>query len=185
MGASPGRPALQVGAHMSADDGTCLMELVAVAAGERWGDRPACTHPLLGHVARRVNDATSDGGRSALTSLIPALVGAHADGAWAYGAIAGACTGTAVQRHPAMWLRALDAAATARADPGDTRRRWLYVHGTAYRSVDLAVYCVSRLEQREADATLRSMLEEAILSVSADRSSWRSRSQRPHPLRVG
>lgn len=184
MGSGPGRPALQVGAHLSADDGVCLMELVAVAAGERWGDRPACTHPLLGHVARRVNDAISDDGRSALSSLIPALVGAHAEGAWAYAAIASACTDTALRRRPSLWLRVLDAAATSRADPGDTRRHLLYVHGTAYRSVDLAVFCLSGLEQRKADAALRSMLEEAILSVSADRFFWRSRSQRPQPLRV-
>ncbi|WP_374970486.1 hypothetical protein [Terrabacter sp. BE26] len=169
---------------MSADDGACLMELVAMAAGEQWGDSPACTHPLLAHVARRVNDAISDDGRRALTSLIPALVGAHAEGAWVYAAIAAACTGTASERCPSSWLRALGSAATARADAGDTRRRWLYVHGMAYRSVDLAVFCVSGLEQREADEALRSMLEEAIVRVCADRSSWRSFGQRLTPLGV-
>ncbi|MEW1953071.1 hypothetical protein [Terrabacter sp. NPDC080008] len=122
-------------------------------------------------MARRVNDAISDDGRGALTSFIPALVGARADGAWAYAAIAAACTGTALERCPSVWLRVLDAAARRRADAGDSRRRWLYVNGTAYRSVDLAVFGVSGLKQPEADEALRSMLQQAILAVSADRPS--------------
>ena len=44
-------------------------------AGERWSDHPSCTHPLLGQLARQVNDHTSDDGRQELTLLIPSVVG--------------------------------------------------------------------------------------------------------------
>ena len=51
------------------------MELASVLAGERWSDHPACTHPLLGQLARQVNDHTSDDGRQELTPLVPSVVG--------------------------------------------------------------------------------------------------------------
>jgi hypothetical protein len=55
-----------VGAHLVPADGACLMEAVSQAAGEPWSDTPACTHPLLSHLARLVNDASSDQGRQEL-----------------------------------------------------------------------------------------------------------------------
>jgi hypothetical protein len=36
------------------------MEYVSVLAGERFGDRPRCTHPALALLARMVNDETLD-----------------------------------------------------------------------------------------------------------------------------
>ncbi|HMH58598.1 MAG TPA: hypothetical protein VK537_05410, partial [Galbitalea sp.] len=48
-------------------------------AGERWSDRPACTHPALAALARLVNDLTSDGARSALSTHIPSVVGLNGD----------------------------------------------------------------------------------------------------------
>jgi hypothetical protein len=53
------------------------MEFASVLAGERWSDHPACTHPLLGQLARQVNDNTSDDGRQELTPLVPSVVGRH------------------------------------------------------------------------------------------------------------
>lgn len=167
MDSSHGRPTLRVGRHLSADDGACLMELVSVAAGEPWGDRPACTHPLLAHVARRVNDTTSDDSRSALTSFIPALARARADGAWVFANVADACTGTAIEWRPSAWLRLLNSAAATRAHPEDARRRWLYVRSMAYRSVDLAVFAIAGLERADADLALRCMLSRAVLAVPA------------------
>lgn len=136
-------------------------------------------------MARRVNDAISDDGRSALTSFIPALVGTHAQGAWVYAAIAVACTGTALERCPASWLRALDSAARARADARDTGRHRLYVHGTAYRSVDLAVFWVAGLEQPEADEALKSLLEGPSRVSRLTGPSRRSPIRRPNPLGAG
>ena len=162
MGSQSEWPPLRAGTHLSADDGACLMEWVSLTAGETWRDDPPCTHPLLAHVARRVNDAMSDRRRSALTVFIPALIGAHHEGAWVYAAVAAACTRTALEWHPSALVRLLDGAAVRRADPGDTRRHRLYVHGAAYRSVDLAVSAVQRLPEERADEALRNMLRSAI-----------------------
>jgi hypothetical protein len=55
------------------------MELASFLAGERWSDRPRCTHPLLSALARAVNDHTSDDGRSRLAGLIPSVIGLTGD----------------------------------------------------------------------------------------------------------
>jgi hypothetical protein len=68
-------PVLSRGKHRSARKGACFMEMASFLAGERWSDHPRCTHPLLGSVARMVNDATSDDARQELTRLIPAVIG--------------------------------------------------------------------------------------------------------------
>lgn len=51
------------------------MEFASFLAGERWSDHPACTHPLLGTLARNVNDQMSDQGRQQLLHLVPSVVG--------------------------------------------------------------------------------------------------------------
>ncbi len=51
------------------------MELASYLAGERWSDAPRCTDPMLAALARMVNDCTSDGARSQLAPLVPAVVG--------------------------------------------------------------------------------------------------------------
>jgi hypothetical protein len=51
------------------------MEMASYLAGERWSDRPPCTHPLLASVARLVNDLTSDPNRGGLVELIPCVIG--------------------------------------------------------------------------------------------------------------
>jgi len=53
--------------------------MAPVLAGERWSDHPPCTHPLLGALARLVNDCTSDGQRHRLAVLIPSVVGMTSD----------------------------------------------------------------------------------------------------------
>lgn len=68
-------PVLGAGKHRRARDGACFMEVASVLAGERWTDRPRCTHPLLAHLARLVNDFTSDDARSQLATLIPSVIG--------------------------------------------------------------------------------------------------------------
>jgi hypothetical protein len=55
------------------------MELASYLAGERWSDRPGCTHPLLAALARHVNDCTSDAARPQLAGLIPAVIGLTGD----------------------------------------------------------------------------------------------------------
>ena len=72
-------PILSPGRHRSPLRGACFMEFASYLAGERWSDHPACTHGTLAHLARMVNDLTSDAGRARLTSLIPAVVGLTSD----------------------------------------------------------------------------------------------------------
>ena len=68
-------PLLGRGKHRNPRKGACFMELASYLAGERWSDSPACTHPLLAHVARMVNDFTDDASRPRLAILIPSVIG--------------------------------------------------------------------------------------------------------------
>lgn len=68
-------PVLGPGAHRRRSDGGCFMEWASLLAGERWSDHPKCTHPLLAHLARTVNDTVGDGARQRLVPLIPAVIG--------------------------------------------------------------------------------------------------------------
>jgi hypothetical protein len=72
-------PVLSRGKHRSPKKGACFMELASYLAGEKWSDRPACTHPLLAEVARNVNDRISDQARPHLATLIPDVVGLDTD----------------------------------------------------------------------------------------------------------
>jgi hypothetical protein len=72
-------PQLSRGKHRSPRKGACFMEMASYLAGERWSDRPACTHPLLGALARLVNDHISDAARSDLAELIPSVIGLTSD----------------------------------------------------------------------------------------------------------
>jgi hypothetical protein len=55
------------------------MEFASFLAGERWSDHPSCTHAGLAHMARAVNDLTSNEGRSRLAPLIPSVIGLTSD----------------------------------------------------------------------------------------------------------
>ncbi len=68
-------PLLERGKHRNPRKGACFMELASYLAGERWSDSPQCTHPLLAHVARMVNDFTDDESRPRLAILIPSVIG--------------------------------------------------------------------------------------------------------------
>jgi hypothetical protein len=68
-------PVLSRGRHRSQRSGACFMEMASFLAGERWSDHPRCTHPLLGELARLVNDYTSDACRSELAILVPSVIG--------------------------------------------------------------------------------------------------------------
>src|SRR3990170_112662 len=81
--APDGLPVLSRGKHRSARKGACFMEMASVLANEPWSDHPKCTHPLLGSMARLVNDNTSDGDRGELAVMIPSVVGLQGGGlAW-------------------------------------------------------------------------------------------------------
>lgn len=165
-------PTLHVGSHLTPQDGTCLMELVALTAGKEWSDHPPCTQPLLGHVARRVNDASSDRARAELAAFAPVLATANSadPDPLAFARIAAACTGLALERRATLMVRLLHAAAVRRlraSPPGPSGiSGHLYAHGSAYRSVDFAVAAVCRLPVPEADEALRAMLTRATQAVT-------------------
>jgi hypothetical protein len=67
---------LTAGQHSGPGDGLCLMEAVALFAGERHGDWPSCVCPVLIEFGRVLNDAMPDHWRTdLLLPLVPALVG--------------------------------------------------------------------------------------------------------------
>ena len=74
-----GLPVLEAGAHRDARSGSCVMEYVSVLAGERFSDRPRCTHPAVAALAWQVNDAVADRTRRELARRAPALIGAGRD----------------------------------------------------------------------------------------------------------
>jgi len=74
-----GMPVLDAGAHRDAEAGSCLMEYVSVLAGERFTDRPRCTHPALAAVAWQVNDAVSSDARQQLGTRAVTLIGLGRD----------------------------------------------------------------------------------------------------------
>ena len=78
-------PLLGRGKHRNPRKGACFMELASYLAGERWSDSPACTHRLLAHMARLVNDFTDDSARPRLAILIPSVIGLQSqDPRWDY-----------------------------------------------------------------------------------------------------
>jgi len=68
-------PLLSRGKHRRPRHGACFMEFASYLAGERWSDHPACTHPLLSLLARKVNDHISDDARQGLVGLVPDVIG--------------------------------------------------------------------------------------------------------------
>ncbi|WP_433801871.1 hypothetical protein [Actinomycetospora sp. CA-084318] len=74
-----GLPVLEAGAHRDARSGSCVMEYVSVLAGERFTDRPHCTHPAVAALAWQVNDAVSHEVRQQLGLRAVDLVGAGRD----------------------------------------------------------------------------------------------------------
>jgi hypothetical protein len=68
-------PVLSRGKHRNPRRGACFMEMASFLAGERWSDHPPCTHPLLAHLARLVNDSVTDAFRPRLVPLIPSVIG--------------------------------------------------------------------------------------------------------------
>ncbi len=72
-------PVLGAGKHRNARSGACFMEYASFLAGERWSDHPACTHAGLAHLARAVNDLTSNEARTRLAPLVPGVIGLTSD----------------------------------------------------------------------------------------------------------
>jgi hypothetical protein len=68
-------PVLSPGRHRNPRKGACFMEFASYLAGEKWSDRPACTHPALAEAARSVNDHIGDEVRQQMLPLVPEVIG--------------------------------------------------------------------------------------------------------------
>ena len=66
---------LAAGAHSPGADAMCVMEAVAMLAGEGWSDHPRCAGPVIGAFLRNWNDWLPDDERQQLKQYIPRLVG--------------------------------------------------------------------------------------------------------------
>ena len=105
-------PVLSRGRHRTPKQGACFMEMASTLAGEKWSDHPGCTHPVLGELARLVNDSSSDRHRSELAVRVPSVVGLNSgqedDVRWSAG-LAASIASYAVTRVPRPSQRALAA----------------------------------------------------------------------------
>ncbi len=71
---------LESGSHRDPDSGVCLLEAVALFAGEKHTDHPKCVSPLLANVGIRLNDRATNTQRQDLKRFIPLVVGTAGDG---------------------------------------------------------------------------------------------------------
>jgi hypothetical protein len=101
-----GLPVLSRYRHRGPTQGACVMEYTSLLAGLRFSDRPRCTHPGLGELARQVNDRVTDTARPQLATRASALarIGPHIPGVAA--AIGAAAHQTSTRLGPASSARA-------------------------------------------------------------------------------
>jgi hypothetical protein len=179
-------PYLTAATHLTPDDGACLMEAVSAAAGLPWTDRPSCTHPLLAHLARLVNDAMSDQGRQQLVDLVPTLAVATPEDpartAEASARMAVACTEDALRIRPTPLLAHLHHVASTRLRAEGTSaarrrvqlsavRRRIFLHGPGARAVEQSVRACVALPPEERDAALGRLLRLGLAAVNGERFS--------------
>ena len=165
---------LSRGSHLGPEDGVCLMEAVSHFMGLPWSDEPVCTHPLVAHLARLVNDASSDGGRQRLARFVPRLASAGGDGT-TYARVAGVCAEVASRWRRSLLLRHLSRLADAELRREATGREagwtsWmllasrLYRRGPAFRTVEAAVDATRAFRGLERDRALAELLETVLAS---------------------
>jgi hypothetical protein len=171
-----GIPELQAGAHLSPEDGACLMEYVSVLSGAPFSDHPRCTDPTLGAVARLVNDSCSDARRPMLTTFAPLLAAAPPVDACRTVAIvravvrtaSGAVDGTALRprlrrverRHERVRGDGRMAAVARRLDP-------LYRRGPGRHHLEASVAALHALPEPQRDAALIAALTAALSAAGA------------------
>jgi hypothetical protein len=170
-------PLLGAGAHTHPRRGGCLLELVSTLPGGAWTDHPPGMDPVVGVLARAVNDATSSDQRPALAPLIPYLAALPpVPGDEAAAAVVTACTRAALADVDPASAGALTRAAATATDlftlGGD--RWWLHRarRRTAIRTVRLTVRTLTRRTVHgragtvvDPDRALAALLTEALNRV--------------------
>jgi hypothetical protein len=118
-------PVLDRGSHVHPGDGACFMEYASVLAGERFSDRPGCTHPVLAAVARAVNDAVGSRTRQQLVELVPDVVGIGRDDPRTGPLLVALCTERALSLQPRHRACFANGCGTTRC----AHRQWLRAAG--------------------------------------------------------
>jgi hypothetical protein len=154
------------------------MEYVSTLAGGAFTDAPRCTDPLLGELARLVNDTIGEDARETLIGLAPRLRALPRTNPDATAKIVVAAVGVALRvqpdrrdllRHRRRALRR--AAAATPSVPRHERlyrmRDSLYRRGPARHALACAVYVASGHpgSGAERDAILAGMLEDAMVAA--------------------
>jgi hypothetical protein len=176
----PAVPFLNGGAHPSAEQGMCLMEAVSEKARLPWSDEPPCTHPLLAHLARVVNDASSDHGRQDLKALVSDLASAApgdaTQAAQTSARVAVACTEVALEFRASPLLNHLHRVAAAQlvresrsstGGPGRfaRTRRLMFERGPGARAIEVAASACLHAPPAGRDAALRELLRVGIAAA--------------------
>lgn len=169
-----GLPHLDAGKHAHPEQGACLMEYVSVLAGQRFTDRPACTPAAVAVVARRVNDAVSDGARPRLARWAPELIG---DGHRRVGlddTVVLCCTAAGLAVVPEdRHLSAMQSRARRRL--GHPWLRWLRLpgHAVVHEAFIAAVATLAALTADERDERLIGLLAEVVRAARATTTTTR------------
>lgn len=174
-----GLPHLSRGSHLSPEAGACFMEYASLLAGEEWSDQPQCTHPVLGELARMVNDSIGSAARQRLLRLVPSVIGLTSDDPRTAPLLVDALVGRAEQlgvRSPTLhWHRrqarrrlhriAARRPAAALVDRLRALRDFAYREGPAVRAVDAVGYAVCQLPPGRRDDGLEALLETGIATL--------------------
>ncbi len=94
---------LDKGGHGNAEEGHCLLEVVSMMAGEKFGDSPECVDPVLAAFGRSWNDRLLDADRQQLKQYIPLLLDTY-KGSKLQIARAFLALDWATRTHLPMWL---------------------------------------------------------------------------------
>jgi len=167
-------PTLTAHAHLSPDDGICLMELVSLLAGEPFSDHPRCTDPTLATIGRVVNDELSTGARQALVPLARDFAGRREDTYGLAPVLVQQCLAIAteylpmpqptLQRHhrrAAAWITLM----TRQPKRLSQLVGAIYVRGPAQHAIGATVRQLRQLPATQRDAALWQILDAAVAAT--------------------
>jgi hypothetical protein len=163
-----GLPLLRRGQHLNPEQGACFMEYASLLAGLGFSDHPRCTHPLLAHVARLVNDALTDENRQRIAPLVPDVISVRTPTTPLTTAMVIQLTGLALQYEPNdKRLERLRRRAVRRSAAAGFQRRFVtltepvYRSGAATQAASLSLCTIAR----SGELALCRALEETIAAA--------------------
>jgi hypothetical protein len=162
-----GMPVLTRGRHRQPADGACLLEAVALLTGQPFTDRPGGVHPLIGAVARIVNDAVSDTARQRLLRLAPSIARTATDDPAVFDDLVILACSRALPVAVPLWApairHAVRRAQRRRARGENSISRWQQRRAAA--AVRYATISVTVTSHADRDHRLASLLEDCMVTV--------------------